>query len=123
MPIILVVIKNFISGFKPSATKLARPLKAVYAAYSSPFVTSRTFVISIHLVTPTKVAVTSFLCNSYGHPQDQTVPSSRRDAPCPVVTPSRSWAWLGVICKNNISHFFTYFYTIFESKSYFVIYI
>ena len=31
---------------------------------------------------------TSFLHSSCGHPQVQTVPSSARDAPCPVVTPS-----------------------------------
>ena len=31
---------------------------------------------------------TSFLRSSYGHLQVQTVPSSARDAPCPVVTPS-----------------------------------
>ena len=36
-----------------------------------------------------KAEATSFLRSSYGHPQVQTVPSSARDAPCPVVTPSR----------------------------------
>ena len=36
-----------------------------------------------------KAEATSFLRSSYGHPQVQTVPSSARDAPCPVVTPSQ----------------------------------
>jgi hypothetical protein len=36
-----------------------------------------------------KAEATSFLRSSYGHPQVHTVPSSARDAPCPVVTPSQ----------------------------------
>ena len=35
-----------------------------------------------------KTEAMSFLHSSYGRPQVQTVPSSARDAPCPVVTPS-----------------------------------
>ena len=63
------------------------------------------FFIGIHICYITLVMVASFLCNSCGHPQDQTVPSSVWDAPCPVVTPSSIEAWLGVFCFLNYTRF------------------
>ena len=45
-------------------------------------------ISEIHFVTPLFSVDGSFPPTSCDHPQAQTVPSSRRDAPCPVVTPS-----------------------------------
>ena len=49
----------------------------------------------------------SFLCSSCSRLQVQTVPSARRAAPCPVVTPSRN-AGLARRCLQKLSlYFFT----------------
>ena len=45
-------------------------------------------ILGIRFVTPPFGVDGSFPPISYGHPQVQTVPSSQKDAPCPVVTPS-----------------------------------
>ena len=52
-----------------------------------------------------KAEAMSFLHSSYGHPQVQTVPSSARDAPCPVVTPSRMGLARHFLYICIISHF------------------
>lgn len=62
-------------------------------------------LMDIHFVTPLKCGGRSFLPASHSHLRGQTVPSSQRDAPCPVVTPSLERAWLGVACKPETSGF------------------
>ena len=47
-----------------------------------------TIVVAFQFCYTAEAEATSFLRNSCGHPQVQTVPSSAWDAPCPVVTPS-----------------------------------
>ena len=47
------------------------------------------FILFAQLCYTAFAEVASFLYDSYGRPQVQTVPSSAWDAPCPVVTPSR----------------------------------
>lgn len=61
------------------------------------------FIDSINPVCCSGFGDGSFLPASCGRPQAQAVPSSRWDAPCPVVTPSPAGAWLGVICGRMIS--------------------
>ena len=75
-----------VSAIVSAALKAPANLVAIEAVFA--IVSIMLSILGIQFVTPPFGVDGSFPPTSCGHPQAQTVPSSWRDAPCPVVTPS-----------------------------------
>ena len=73
-------------------------------------------LILIHSCYTAVAEAASFLCSSYSHLQVQTVPSSSRDAPCPVVTPSRRNG-LGSALSALKTHYAELYYLTYQPNS------